>query len=484
MGARAVAACGAASTGFLARLTMLDSLQNILLLTDSYKVSHYRQYPPQTERVYSYFESRGGAYAEIVFFGLQYLLKRYLQGAVVTAARIDEAEALFARHFGDPNLFHRRGWEHILHQNAGRLPVSIRAVPEGTVVPFGNVLLTIENTDPACWWLTNYLETLLVQSWYPTTVATRTRAMKRTLLDALYKTGDPAGADFKLHDFGFRGVSSVETAALGGAAHLVHFQGTDNLAGLVLAREIYAADMPGFSIPAAEHSTLTCWGRAHEVDALRNMLRQFPTGIVAVVSDSYDLDHACREIWGRQLRHEVLYRDGVLVVRPDSGDPPTIVVRVLEMLGTAFGFTHNSKGYKLLDSHVRLIQGDGIDAAMLAAVLNATGQAGWSADNIAFGSGGGLLQQVNRDACQFAFKCSAAVVAGQERDVFKAPATDLRKSSKPGRLKLIVRQGALATVRAQDHPDAADQLQEVFRDGELLAETTFDAVRARAVIGG
>ncbi len=456
---------------------------NLLLLTDSYKVSHHKQYPPGAEVVYSYFESRGGEFPETVFFGLQYLLAEYLAGQVVTREKIDLADDFFAQHFGDRAIFHRAGWEHILTAHDGRLPVRIKAVPEGTVVPTHNVLMTIENTDPRCYWLTNYLETLLVQVWYPSTVATQSRAMRQTLLEYLQATGDPLQVDFKLHDFGFRGVSSVETAAIGGAAHLVNFNGTDNLAGIVHAQRYYGAKMPGYSIPAAEHSTITSWGRQHELDAYRNMLEQYPRGLVAVVSDSFDLFYACRELWGRQLKEQVLSRDGVLVVRPDSGDPPRIVVETLEILGQAFGSSENAKGYRLLDPHVRVIQGDGIDRAMLGRILAAMKTAGWSADNVAFGSGGGLLQKLHRDTCRYAFKCSSITVDGQERDVFKQPATDSGKRSKAGRLKLTRSEAGFTTLRSAAEDSAPDLLEEVFLNGQIMRPQAWEDIRGRAQQG-
>jgi len=458
-------------------------LDDLLLLADSYKVSHWLQYPPGTERVYSYFESRGGEYSETVFFGLQYVLRERLTGAVVTRDRIDEAERLLAAHLGDARIFNRGGWQHILDRHGGRLPVSIRAVPEGTVVPSSNVLMTVENTDPSCFWLTSYLETLLVQTWYPATVATQSREMKRILLRYLEDTGDPSLVAFKLHDFGFRGVSSVESAALGGAAHLVNFAGTDTLPALAVAREIYGEEMAGFSIPAAEHSTMTAWGREGEAAAMRNVLHRFPTGTVACVSDSYDVFRACAEVWGGELRGEVLARDGTLVVRPDSGDPPSVVVRVLETLGERLGAQRNDKGYRVLDPHVRVIQGDGVDRESLHAVLEAMKRAGWSADNVAFGCGGGLLQRLHRDTCGFAFKCSSIVVDGIERDVWKDPATDPGKRSKAGRLALVRRGETLVTVRADAAAGSADELVEVFRDGEIRRTWTFAEVRERAAQG-
>jgi nicotinamide phosphoribosyltransferase len=355
-------------------------------------------------------------------------------------------------------------------------------VPEGSVVPTSNVLMTIENTDPACYWLTNYLEILLVQVWYPCTVATQSRSMKQTIANYLQRTGDIAGLRFKLHDFGFRGVSSIETAEIGGAAHLVNFTGTDNIAGVLMARRYYGAEMPGFSIPASEHSTITSWGREREADAYANMLSAFPQGFVAVVSDSYDIFNVCSNLWGGVLKEKVIERDGTLVIRPDSGDPPTIVVEVLLRLGEAFGFSTNDKGYRILDPHVRVIQGDGIDRVMLVRILEAFTAAGWSTENLAFGSGGGLLQKLNRDTGKFAFKCSSATVDGKEIDVFKQPVTDQSKVSKAGRLKLIRQGESLATVRADGINTDADLLEDVFENGRLLREETWPDICRRAQI--
>lgn len=453
---------------------------NIILLTDSYKVSHHKQYPPGTETVYSYFESRGGRWQEVVFFGLQYYLKKYLQNVRIWPIFIDEAAQFFAKHFGNAKLFNREGWEYILEKYDGFLPVSIRAVPEGTVVPNLNVLMTIENTDPKCYWLTNYLETLLVQVWYGCTVATQSREMKKVLLENLRETGDPALVGFKLHDFGFRGVSSVETAGVGGAAHLVSFLGTDTLAGPLLAHDYYAAEMAGFSIPAAEHSTITSWGKDHEVAAFRNMLEQFPEGLVAVVSDSFNIFQACEKYWGQELRQMVLGRNGTVVIRPDSGEPTTVVPTVLDVLGEAFGYETNEKGYRVLNPRVRIIQGDGIDFDTLGAILLAMKKRGWSGDNIAFGSGGGLLQKLNRDTLKFAFKCAAVTVNGREREVYKQPVTDHGKVSKAGRMKLVKRNGGYKTVPLTEPGE--DLLVEVFRNGEVLRNWTFEEVRERAKV--
>jgi nicotinamide phosphoribosyltransferase len=468
------------------RVSASHEANNIILMTDSYKFTHWKQYPPGTQFVYSYFESRGGRWHDVVFFGLQYLMLRYLEGQVVTRDKIDEAEDYVARHLGDKALFNRAGWECIHDNHDGVLPLRINCVPEGTVVPCHNVLMTVENTDPACFWLTNCLETLLVQIWYPSTVATQSREMKALIRKYLERTGDPDGIDFMLHDFGYRGVSSQETAGIGSMAHLVNFKGSDTVAGIIMARDYYRHPTAGFSIPAAEHSTITSWGQAHEEDAMRNMLEQYPTGLVAVVSDSFNIFDACANIWGGTLRDKVLGRDGTLVIRPDSGDPPDILAsgtpNVMSILAEKFGYTTNVKGYKVLNKHVRVIQGDQIDFEMLDRILYAMQSAGFSADNIAFGSGGGLLQKLNRDTLKFAFKCSSVTVNGQEREVYKNPITDKGKVSKSGRLKLVRETGAHSDtyVTRKAHEPGEDELMEVFRDGELLKQWDFDDIRERA----
>ena len=459
-------------------MTMLTKDENIIILTDSYKVSHARQYPKGTTGVYSFFESRGGRFPAVTFFGLQYIIKRYLTGKVVTEEKIAEAKEVFQKHFGQ-ELFNEDGWRYILEKYDGRLPIIIKAVPEGMTIPVSNVLMTVENTDPNIPWLTNYLETLLSQVWYPTTVCTQSREMRKVIANALEETGDPNLINFKLHDFGFRGSTSVESAGIGGAAHLVNFMGTDTMAALMIAREYYSELMAGFSIPAAEHSTITSWGRDNEVAAYENMLEAYPTGLVAVVSDSYNIYDACKNLWGKQLKEQVLGRDGTLVVRPDSGNPPTVVVEVLNILGETFGYERNGKGYKVLNPKVRVIQGDGIDYAMLGTVLEAMEATEWSADNIAFGSGGGLLQKMDRDTQRFAFKCSAVKIDNEWRDVLKDPVTDPGKRSKAGRMKLVNVDGNLHTIR-EEVSFERDLLEPVFKNGELLRDQSMADIRARA----
>lgn len=468
---------------------------NPIYRTDSYKVTHWPQYPPGTEKVYSYFESRGGKWQSTVFFGLQYILKQYLVGEQVTFANVLGAEQFYERHLGNKRLFNRAGWEHIVRDHNGRFPLSIRAVAEGSVVPIHNVLMTVENTCPKCYWLTNFWETTLVQTWYPTTVATQSREIKKIILKYLQDTGTPEEIAFKLHDFGGRGVSSCESAEIGGAAHLINFMGSDTVLGIICARDYYSEECAGFSIPASEHSTITSWGREHEGAAFANMLRQYPTGPVACVSDSWDIFNACSQLWGMELREEVLNRKGLLVVRPDSGDPPTTVLKVVQRLATAFGSTVNGKGYRVLHPNVRVIQGDGVNIDTIPEVLRVLREQGFSADNVAFGMGGALLQRLDRDTQRFAFKCSyvsgtraveqGAVDVTREpwhRDVYKQPVTDPGKDSKRGRLSLVNRGGKFFTQAQSLTKPEEDCLVEVFRDGELLVDTTFDAVRKRAAL--
>lgn len=462
--------------------------RNLILNTDSYKTSHWLQYPPGTEAASFYVESRGGRHDRTLFFGLQAILKEYLSRPL-TRADMSEARDILTAH-GVP--FNDAGWRHIIDGNDGRLPLRIRAVPEGSVVPVHNALVTIENTDPAAFWLPSYLETLLLRLWYPVTVATISWHMRQLIGGYLERTSDdPAGQlPFKLHDFGARGVSSVESAGLGGMAHLVNFLGTDTLSGLLAAREYYGAGIAGFSIPAAEHSTITSWGREHEVDAYRNMLLKFahPGKIVAVVSDSYDIFHAIREHWGKTLRDEVIASGATIVIRPDSGPPVEIVEACLALLDEAFGSTVNSKGYKVLN-HVRVIQGDGIDAQTLEAILARVVARGFSVDNVAFGMGGGLLQRVNRDTQKFALKCSAVQVRGEWRDVYKEPATDPRKASKRGRQMLYrhARSGEFRTAAEGELTAAGgwhEALETVWENGEFTREWSFEEVRSEATRAG
>lgn len=472
---------------------------SIILDTDSYKVSMWKQYPAGTEYVYSYIESRGGRFTETEFLGIQAAAK-LLASVRITKEEVELADKIWTAH-GEP--FNKDGWMYIVEKLDGKLPLRIRAAKEGLIIPTKNVLCTVENTDPKCFWLTTWVETMLLRAiWYPTTVGTTSWNIKQFILKYLEKSGDPTLIDFRLHDFGARGVSSGESAAIGGAAHLVNFMGTDTMSGVLHVMDVYGSDVCGFSIPAAEHSTITSWGRTNEVDAYRNMVKQFGGAgkIVAVVSDSYDIYNACN-LWGTELKDDVIASGATVVIRPDSGDPIEVLPKMLSILEKHYGAPKNAKGYKVLNN-VRVIWGDGININSLETILrHMVDFLGYSADNFAFGMGGGLLQQCDRDTLKFAMKCSAigvredylddaAVMGGGRlvwRDVFKDPITDQGKVSKKGRVTLWESGGEYKTsvdkpMRWTDKGLAGwrDVLKTYFLDGDIYFTQDFDEVRANS----
>ncbi len=454
---------------------------NPILNSDSYKLSHWAQYPPGTQGMYSYVAARGGTASHVLFFGLQSLLKDYLSQRI-TREHIDEAEAVVTLH-GLP--FNRAGFERIVQQHDGYWPVRIRAVPEGELVPTGIPMITIESTDPELFWVVSFLETALLRVWYPISVATRSFRAKEIIRRYLQQTADDlSGLPFKLHDFGARGVSSYESSEIGGLAHLVNFQGSDTLAALVAARRHYHEPCAAFSIPAAEHSTITAWGRAQEGEAFANMLSRFakPGALLAVVSDSYDVFHAVSELWGERLRQQVIDSGATVVIRPDSGEPVQVVAEVVERLAASFGTTVNSKGYRLLN-HVRVIQGDGVNLASIDAILSRLAKLGYSADNVAFGMGAELLQKLDRDTHKMALKCSAICINGEWRDVFKDPVTDPGKRSLGGRVVAARDSRAAWGVNTLERVSDIDlQMRVVWENGRLLVDESLADIRARAAL--
>lgn len=465
----------------------------MILDTDSYKYSHAAQYPADANAMFSYIEARKSnleyhqlRVENVVFFGLQAYLKEYLSKPI-TQADIDEAEPFVLAH-GEP--FNRKAWEKVVNVYGGYLPLKISAVPEGTKVAFSNVLVTVECDDPDLFWIASFIEAALVRAvWYPTTVATQSRLCRDIIYKYLRLTSeDPDGQiPFKLHDFGARGVSSKESAGLGGMAHLVNFKGTDTVMGLVYAKLYYGEEMAGFSIPAAEHSTITAWGREFEREAYENMIDQFALNggkagqfpIFACVSDSYDVFNAGENIWGDQLKQKVINSGSILVVRPDSGDPVNVTLKLIKILGDKFGYTVNKKGFKVLNN-VRIIQGDGVNPESIKNILWFYETEGWSAENIAFGMGGALLQKVDRDTFSFAMKCSAIRRGDEWFEVYKQPVTQPDKVSKKGKLALIEENGKFQTIREEELNGRRNLLEPVFDGGKLLRDQKFEDVRARA----
>ena len=470
-------------------------MKSLILKSDSYKFTHNPQYPKGTTKVISYLESRGGLFDTTVFYGLQFLLKKHFEGVVVTKQDVDKAKKIIDNHIG-PNIFNYEGWMRIVNVHGGKIPIKIKAVPEGTVLKNSNVLMIVENTDEELPWITNFCESILLQLWYPITVSTLSREIKKNIIKYLKKTTSYSKEEiknlckFSLNDFGYRGASSDESAAIGGSAHIVNFSGSDNISAIDLIMTYYNTDeMLAFSIPASEHSTITSWGEENEVKAYENMLNAYPTGIRACVSDSYNILRACEELWGEKLREKVLNLNGRLVIRPDSGDPVQTLKKVFHILWNKFGGRTNSKGFKVLDDHVRVIQGDGVNYESIIEILDMMVEEGFSAENIVFGMGGALLQKVDRDTQKFAFKCCSITINGEERDVQKHPLEVDKygniiqsfKTSKKGHLKLVRTNEGFETIQeAKD--DEGDVMVKVFENGHLLVDYHFDAIRQRAEI--
>ena len=456
--------------------------ENLILDTDSYKNCHPFLLPEGLSELEGYIESRGGVYGKTEFAGLQAYLKKYACRPV-ERWMIEEHREFSAAH-GIP--FPYEGWMHILKKHGGYLPLEIRAVLEGTVVPTGNILARLAVTDPEVLWIKGWFETQTLRAvWYPTTVATKGYYCKKEILDALKKSADDPMGElyFKLHDFGARGVSSRESAALGGMAHCFNFQGSDTQVGIQYANHYYNHPMAAFSIPATEHSIMTVRGRDGELAQMRLFLETFakPGAIIACVTDTYDFLYAVENYWGDELHDMVRNSGATVVIRPDSGDPVEMNVKALQTLERKIGMKTNSKGYKVLPSYFRLIQGDGNDDELsLRKVLNGLMDEGYSASNIAFGMGGGLLQQVNRDTQKFAQKACRAVLDNEVIDVVKDPVTDKGKRSKSGRLDLVFRNGQYQTVQG-DQRDSL--LVPVYRNGKLLVDQNLEDIRVRAEAG-
>lgn len=456
---------------------------NNILNVDSYKMSHWLQYPAGTTDVFSYIESRGCNFTdELMFFGLQAYLQDYLSKPI-TMAEVEFAKT-FAEKHGEP--FNYDGWKYIVDKHDGYLPLTIKAAKEGSVIPLHNAILTVHTSDKNLFWLPSYIETALLRAiWYPSTVATLSYTCKKLMHKYLLETSDQIDSlNFMLHDFGARGVSSSESAMLGGMAHIVNFMGSDTVEAVIGAMNHYGADVCAYSIPAAEHSTITSWKRENEFEAYSNMVDQYAKKdkIFAVVSDSYNIYDAVTNMWSKGgLFDRVKAAGARVVIRPDSGDATQVPITLIKMIAELEGYTTNSKGYKVLPDHIRVIQGDGITLETIPKILENLKAEGFSAENLNFGMGGGLLQMVNRDTFKFAQKCSAALVNKEWVDVYKDPIDDQGKQSKKGRLGLIKDdQGNYHTIRLEDPLERKEELEIVFKDGKIMKETTFDEVRARA----
>lgn len=378
----------------------------LLLDIDSYKHSHWAQLPPGTKTLWAYLSSRWSKVEgidSVILYGLSDFLENL---PLLSEDAIEEAGEVVREHFGRSDIFNHNEWREMLWAHEGHLPLIIAAVEEGRAVPHDVPMIVVRNVGWKYPWLTTFIETALMRHvWYGSTVATLAAEIRRLCLMGLRETSDEPEIhiDFMLHDFGSRGVSSRESSILGGRAHMLSFDGTDNLAALA---SIPKEHRRALSIPASEHSTMTAWGRERELEAYRNMVGRFGDQGFACVSDSYDLHNAVGELWGGELACDVLKARKV-VIRPDSGNPISTPVEVVKLLMDRFGSWTNNKGYDVLPPNIRVIQGDGITIESIPLIIANMKANKLSLENISFGMGGGLLQQVNRDTFGFAMKASA-----------------------------------------------------------------------------
>ncbi|MHA6797361.1 nicotinate phosphoribosyltransferase (plasmid) [Pseudonocardia bannensis] len=454
-------------------------LDNLILDVDNYKHCHYPLYPKGTEYVSSYIESRGGLFPVTMFVGLQVYLRERLMKPI-TLEDIDEAEFV-AREQG--MHFNRENWMGILNDHGGYLPVEIEAVPEGTVLPARNVLVQVINTDPKYYWATSFFETALLRAvWYPCTIGTVSWLSKMVIKEALDRTADSsAGLRNMLHDYGARGVSSQQSAALGGLAHLVNFDQSDTVPGILAAKRFYNAGKVSNSGPNSEHAGFCAWGRDGEAAAMRNMLETMaPEGCALLLTDTYDHENCVKNIIGGELKEQIQNFPGLVGIRPDSGDIVQVTADTTGWLMDIFGYTVNSKGFKVLPPFVRVVQGDGVNYHSLPQVYMELERRGFSAENAVFGMGGGLLQHWNRDTMNFGQKASAVCVDGEWRDIAKSPTGASFKVSKKGRLALKHENGEYTTVLKGSIPESENVLQPVFRNGKLLKKWDFTELIANS----
>lgn len=459
-------------------------MSSLLLKTDSYKISHPSQFPKGLSYIQYYIESRGGKYDEIMVSGIANLVNILEKG--VSVEDVEYAKSLYDAHIG-PGVFDYDSWMYVAKELGGKLQVRVKAIPEGAVVPVKTPLAIVESTNPIFAKLVGHLETLALRAvWYPTTVATESFEAKKIILKYLKKTTDdsviPSVLPFRLHDFGARGASSSETVEIGGVAHLYNFLGSDSVEAIWKARTLYGESMAAFSIPAREHSTTTIYGKDGEDDAFMNSIEQWGKGLYACVMDSYDYEAALERITTGKLKEAIIAAGGTFVIRPDSGNPVDVVMAALKTVGKNVGYTINSKGYKVLHPSYRVIQGDGIDVEQIGRILSWMEANNWSAENVAFGMGGGLLQHMDRDTQKFAMKCCAAIVDGKPVKVFKSPKTDPGKASKAGFLDVVMQNGKYVTV-SNDLPGVVNEnsvLVTVFENGERKVNFNLAEIREQS----
>lgn len=484
----------------------------ITLLADFYKLSHRKQYPKGTTKVYSTLTPRSNKYApysdEIVWFGLQYFIKEYLIDRFnkdFFSKPKDEVISEYSRlvEFSLGKQYTETKHIEELH-DLGYLPIKISTLPEGSLVPMRVPVMTIENTHDDFFWLTNFLETILSTSiWLPTTSATLAYSYRKVLNDyAIKTTGSTSGVEFQGHDFSMRGMSSEQSATVSGAGHLLSFKGTDTIPSILFLEKYYNGNIEksliGASIPATEHSVMCSYGQENEKDLLTHLLTEvYPTGLFSAVCDTWDFWKLVSE-YLPELKETIISRNGKLVVRPDSGNPVDIICGtvlnggktpeekgLVEVLYEIFGGQINELGFKVLDSHIGAIYGDSITLEIAKEICEKLYKKGFATTNVVFGIGSYSYQYATRDTFGFAVKATYAIVNNEERMLFKDPKTDsgIKKSQKG---LVVVNKDNNDKFFFEDnfvdnekYKSKTNLLETVFVNGKLIKETSLDEIRTK-----
>lgn len=484
----------------------------ITLLADFYKLSHRKQYPQGTTKVYSTLTPRSNKYApysdEIVWFGLQYFIKEYLIDRFnkdFFSKPKDEVISEYSRlvEFSLGKQYAETKHIEELH-DLGYLPIKISTLPEGSLVPMRVPMMTIENTHDNFFWLTNFLETILSTSiWLPTTSATLAYSYRKVLNDyAIKTTGSTSGVEFQGHDFSMRGMSSEQSATVSGAGHLLSFKGTDTIPSILFLEKYYNGNIEksliGASIPATEHSVMCSYGQENEKDLLTHLLTEvYPTGLFSAVCDTWDFWKLVSE-YLPELKETIMSRDGKLVIRPDSGNPVDIICGtvlnggktpeekgLVEVLYEIFGGQINELGFKVLDSHIGAIYGDSITLEIAKEICEKLYKKGFATTNVVFGIGSYSYQYATRDTFGFAVKATYAIVNNEERMLFKDPKTDsgIKKSQKG---LVVVNKDNNGKFFFEDnfvdndeYKSKTNLLETVFVNGKLIKETSLDEIRTK-----
>lgn len=467
---------------------------NPLLNIDGYKLDHRRQYPDKTEYIYSNWTPRGSRILgqdHVVFLGLQYFITKYLMQDMEVFFAGDDDHISSYKDFVDSYLGNNNiGIEHIKKlRELGYIPLEFKALPEGTLTPLRVPMFTVINTHPDFFWLVNYIETILSNIlWLPCTSATTAYYLHIILKDFASLTCDQNDyLKFQAHDFSFRGMSGIEAACLSGMGHLSSFFGTDTIPSIKFIKNYYPTNenyLIGCSVPATEHSVMCAGGDLSEKETFERIINLYPSGIVSIVSDTWDLWNVVDNILPK-LKDQIMARDGKVVLRPDSGNPVDIICGVdgcpgiIKRLWDLFGGTINSKGYKELDQHIGVIYGDAITHEIAKEILTKLSLAGFSSSNIVFGVGSYTYQHKTRDTFGFAMKATWAQIDGKGIDIYKKPATDDgEKFSAKGKLCVNSENGKLYLKNQADkQEEECSLLKTVWKDGKFIKKYTFEEIR-------